>query len=173
MDDVYHLIYLCADELFVPAEVLRRHQVLDDVDQQPKSVLFVHKEEGNGGDAVEALAILHIWIMDAKSTNMGRSKYSVDLNFWQVSRFAYFSPVGQQNPSQFGYAVRVRPVVVLVIGQSPQQVQLNLLCGGRQVSAAGVVVGQELLVVIGLMMLRCGGAHEFVIHYSLPDGSLK
>jgi hypothetical protein len=53
--DVPNLIYLSPDELLVPAEVLRRHEVLNDVDQRPERVLLVHEEQGDRSDPVETL----------------------------------------------------------------------------------------------------------------------
>jgi hypothetical protein len=46
---------LGSDELLVSAEVLRGHEVLDDVDQRPERVLLVHEEQGDRSDPVEPL----------------------------------------------------------------------------------------------------------------------
>ena len=50
-----YLIDLRPDELLVPRVVLRRHEVLHDIDEQPEGVLLVHEEQRDRHDAVEAL----------------------------------------------------------------------------------------------------------------------
>ena len=131
------------DQLVVAAVILRRHEVLDDEDQTPECVLLVHEEQGDGGDPVEALAVLHVGVVDA---------------------------VGQKDAPQLGDPVGVRPVVVLVVGQRSQQIQLDLLGRRRQLSA-GVIVGQQLLVVVRLETL-VAATHQLVVHDGLPDGAL-
>ena len=63
------------------------------------------------------------------------------------------------------------PVVVLVVGQRPEEVELDLFCGRGQLTAR-VVVGEQLLVVVGLEVLQ-GCAHQLVVDNGLPDGALK
>ena len=82
----------------------------------------------------------------------------------------------------------MRPIIVFVAGQGPQKIKFYLLSGGGQ-SEAGVVVGQESLVVvrllgfldtstdsrnIGLEILVLGHCRFLpVINYCLPyDSSL-
>ena len=57
--------------------------------------------------------------------------------------------VRQQDPPELCNPVRVWPVVVFVARESAEEVQLDLFGRGGQV-AGGVVVGQQLLVVVGL-----------------------
>ena len=51
----FYLVDLRADELLVPGVVLRRHEVLHHVDEQPEGVLLVHEEQRDRHDPVEAL----------------------------------------------------------------------------------------------------------------------
>ena len=91
--------------------------------------------------------------------------YLTVLDFWIVHA------VGQQHPPELCDPVGVWPVVVPVVGQGPQQVELDLL-GRRTHGRAGRgVVGQQLLVVVGLEVL-VGGAHQLVVHDGLPHGAL-
>ena len=50
-----YLVYLSSNELLVPAEVLRGHEVLHNVDQGPECILLMHEQQGNGSNPVETL----------------------------------------------------------------------------------------------------------------------
>ena len=58
-----YLIDLSPDQLLAVEVVW--HDDLDDVDQCPEGVFLVHEEQGDGGDPVESLAILGLWVVEA------------------------------------------------------------------------------------------------------------
>ena len=57
------LIHLSAQHLF-PVVIIRQEE-LQDVEQAPEGLLLVQEEEGDGGDPVESLTILDIWVVEA------------------------------------------------------------------------------------------------------------
>ena len=59
------LVHLGPDELL--AVVVLGHHHLHDVDQTPEGVLLVQEEKGNGGESVEALAVLNLGVVKTVS----------------------------------------------------------------------------------------------------------
>ena len=60
---ISHLIHLGTNHLF-PVVVLREED-LQDVQQTPECLLLVEEEKCNGGDSVEALAVLDVRVVEA------------------------------------------------------------------------------------------------------------